>query len=105
MAGSIIISPGKGVAFNSRGFNLVVELIRDVLKVNDPDLIECVYESMDFGCMPFISVEALGESDARRFYLATTKAFAEWRRHNSEPFPEWSELIEKLEADERLNDA
>jgi hypothetical protein len=102
MAGSVIIDDKTSVAFNSRGFDLVVESIRDALKINDPDLIAPVYESMDVGCMPFICLDNLNEKDIQRFFLVAKKSFFEWRQHNSESFPEWTELIEKLESDERI---
>jgi hypothetical protein len=105
MAGSVIIDDKTAVAFSSRGFDLVTESIRDVLKVSDPDLIAPVYESLDVGYMPFISLDTLGKADAERFYLATKAAFSKWSQRNPEPFPEWTELIDKLEADERLKRA
>ncbi|MFJ1288537.1 hypothetical protein, partial [Acinetobacter baumannii] len=59
MAGSVIIGNNAGVAFSSRGFDLVAELTRNVLKISDPDLIPPVYESMDVEYMPFISLATL----------------------------------------------
>jgi len=105
MAGSVIIGRKTGVAFNSRGFDLVVELTRDLLKISDPDLIGPIYESMDVECMSFIRLDTLDNADLERFYVATKKAYSDWKQHHSEPFPEWAELIEKLEADERLKPA
>jgi hypothetical protein len=102
MAGSVIIGNNTGVAFNSRGFDLVVELTRNVLKASAPDLIDTVYESMDVEYMSFISLDTLDGTDLERFHVATKKALLDWKQDNSEPFPEWDELIDKLEADERL---
>ena len=105
MAGSVIIGNNAGVAFSLRGFDLVAELTRNVLKISDPDLIPPVYESMDVEYMPFISLATLDGANLERFTAATKKAFSDWKQNNSEPFPEWNELIEKLEADERLKPA
>jgi hypothetical protein len=103
MAGSVIIDEKTVIAFNSYGFDLVAELTRDALKINDSDLIANIYESMDSGYMPFIRLDTLGGTDIERFYLATKKAFLEWKQCNSIPFHEWNDLIEKLEHDERVN--
>lgn len=102
MAGSVIISDKSAVAFNSRGFEIVSESVRRALEAVAPDLIAPVYESKDVGCMPFISIDTLDGAGVRHFHAAANQALLEWKRHNSEPFPEWSELIEKLEADERF---
>lgn len=102
MAGSIIIDDKTGVAFNSQGFEIVSEHIRGALKTIAPDLIIPIYESKDVGYMSFISIEALKRADVRRFYAAANEAFLEWKQYNSEIFPEWVELLEKLEADARL---
>lgn len=52
--------------------------------------------------MPFISVDTLDGTGVRHFHTAANQALLEWNQHNSEPFPEWSELIDKLESDERF---
>lgn len=101
MAGTVLLGNQKGVAFNSFGFDQVVESTRDVLKISAPDLIAPVYESMDLEGMMFICLDTLGGADVKRFCIATKKAYSDWRQKNSEPFPEWEELIEILEADER----
>lgn len=102
MAGSIIIDNKTSVALNSLGFDLIAGSIRNVLITSAPDLIPLIYESMDSGYMPFICIDTLSGADVERFYRATKRAFLEWRQHNLEPFPEWVELIEKLESDERI---
>jgi hypothetical protein len=57
---------------------------------------------MDVGYMPFICLDTLDGAGIERFCFATKKAFEKWKQHNSDPFPEWIELIEKLESDKRL---
>jgi hypothetical protein len=103
MAGSVIIDNRTAVAFSSRGFDIVTELTREVLKITDPDLIANIFESLDVECMPFISLDALSGRDVERFYVATKKAFVDWQQHNPEPFSDWQELINRLETDQRIN--
>lgn len=102
MAGSIIINDKTAVAFNSRGFEIVSESIRRALEAVAPDLIAPVYESKDIGYMPFISVDTLDGAGVQHFHAAANQALLKWKQHNSETFPEWNELIDKLEADERF---
>lgn len=101
MAGSIIIAPGKGVALNSQGFDLIVSAIRKKLIVSAPDVIEDIFDPLDSGGMTFISVSASTPSEFMHFYEAAKSAFSEWNQSSQGAFPEWQELIEKLAADER----
>ena len=103
MAGSVILDDKTAVAFSSRGFDVVQAAIREVLGAIAPELIEPVYESLDVGCMPFIALDELDDEGATQFYIATKQALSDWSQRNLEPFPEWGELIEKLEADKRVS--
>ncbi|GAA0750074.1 hypothetical protein [Sphingomonas trueperi] len=100
MAGSIIIGKGAVVALSSRGFEEISENIRHEL-IKYPSLVDKIFQSKDIEFMPFISVDDLDSVNFLKFYDAVVECVRK-RSGGEASFPEWGELVRKLEADRRF---
>ena len=100
MAGTILINEHSAVALNSFGYHRMIEAVRAELAAADPSVVSAIYEGNDVACMNFISLTEQDASGFRAFLNAAISAHQK-AANDGQTFPEWDELMVKLEADQR----
>ncbi|QWT22147.1 hypothetical protein KPL74_09080 [Bacillus sp. NP157] len=103
MSGTIIFSPGHGVATSTINFDYLVERIRQSFDASDGDVISEIYDPLDQGGMTYISLADLSQEKFNAFVRAVRRAYSLAASDGSyHKFTvAWEELLAKLRADTR----
>lgn len=106
MSGTIIVSPGHGVATSTVNFDYLVERIRQSFDAVDDEVVSEIYEPMDQGGMTYISLADLSQGKFNSFVRAVMRAHSlaasEESYHKFSAV--WEELLAKLKVDSRCLD-
>lgn len=104
MAGTILVSEGKGISLSSVDFDVLVEKIRPCFREEEGAIRDIIYEPVDEGGLAYISLKEQNTEGFNAFVRAAQSAY----RIVSEQFDAaqrsamWDELLHALEADPRF---
>jgi hypothetical protein len=106
MSGTIIFSPGHGVATSTVNFDYLVERIRQSFDASDRDVAAEIYDSLDQCGMTYISFAELNQEKFNAFVRAVERAhsLAASDRSYGRFSTVWQELLAKLRTDSRCQE-